>query len=275
MSSDYDKSELAKRLARMTGTDEPEQRLAEDPKVQPLHRPAAPTKAPAPESAPIPPHTPAASAVPARPVRPSQPVAVNPSNRRLLQPLSPTIAPPVAPAVSPTAAPIVAPSPLLSPAPTAQAQTSTATPPRNSTPSTKSPTESKPDKSKSANQTASDAAARPAALKGKSRAAPVASQPRSSNAADLRARFRARQIETYRVMIPTCLVSGITLPILAGMWFLLDQDAVARKLPLWVPLGVGVFGLVALALGILLVSVVRTYLHLPAKTPRSSSAQAI
>jgi len=76
-------------------------------------------------------------------------------------------------------------------------------------------------------------------------------------------------------MIPTCLLTGITLPILAGMWFLLDQDAVAKELPLWVPLGVGVFGLISLGLGIGLVNAVRTYLRAAAKTPRPPSAQAV
>jgi len=96
--------------------------------------------------------------------------------------------------------------------------------------------------------------------------APQSSKPKSTstvgvNAAQIRAKMLARQTDIYRTMIPTCLIVGVTLPILAGVWFLLDPSSVARKLPMWMPLSSAGLGLVSMLLGFALMSKVQNYLR--------------
>jgi hypothetical protein len=255
MSSDPKQNDAARRLAMMfQQSAEPEQTEQEAPPASPPPSSSAPvarTESPkaatpkpvapqprasrpaAPLPAPVPPTT-----VPSS--RPSQPTrASNPARPampgRAATPTPPTpaaVAPPVVQQPAPTPAPVTAHEPEPQPAKVKSA-------------------ESKP-------QPSPAAAPKPTASK------PAVS---SGTAAAIRAKMLAQQIDIYRTMIPTCLVLGVSLPVLAGLWFAIDPTAVVRKLPVWIPVAAGATGLGTLAIGGLLMSKVGKYLQ--SKTAQS------
>lgn len=65
-------------------------------------------------------------------------------------------------------------------------------------------------------------------------------------------RVRLRMLEQQKVFrgyaIPIALTLGVTLPLLAGGWFLLPQYTVVRQLPIYVPLAILASGLIFAAM---------------------------
>lgn len=64
-----------------------------------------------------------------------------------------------------------------------------------------------------------------------------------------------------RALIPVCLVLGVGMPLLAVLWFTLDEDHPARKVGVLFPMVFLVVGLGVLTLGILIMLLVRNELQ--------------